>query len=215
MTPELVIFDCDGVIVDSEGMVHALLCDELAQCGLVLDVAHVHSLFVGGTIAGVAARAAEMGAIIPEGWVSRMYDRIYAALDRGVPLIPGIMDIMDRLDARKIPYCVGSNGRMAKMRISLGQHPALYARLVGRIFSAEFMAAPKPAPDLFLHAAQSMGHVPTACIVIEDSVTGIRAARAAGMRCLGFAPGSDGLHLRAEGAEIFHHMDDLPVLLGL
>ncbi len=215
MRPDLVIFDCDGVIVDTEPMTDALLRDDLAKRGLVLDLSEVHSLFVGGTISGVAMRAAEMGADIPEGWVAAMYERIYATLEQGVDLVPGIGPVMEMLDAAAIPYCVASNGRMAKMAITLGQHPALFARLKGRIFSAEHVTAPKPAPDLFLHAADSLGFQPAACVVIEDSVTGARAARAAGMRCFGFAPASDGAPLRQTGAEIFSDMAQLPRLIGI
>lgn len=215
MTPALVIFDCDGVIVDSEPLTLNLLRDDLEQRGLPLEVAQVTSLFVGGTIAGVATRAAELGATIPEGWVADMYARIYALLERGVEVIPGVLQVMDMLDRAAIPYCVASNGRMAKMEITLGQHPALWARMQGRMFSAEHVAAPKPAPDLFLHAARTLGTAPAHCVVIEDSATGARAARNAAMRCYGFAPHDTGAGLSAEGARVFHDMTHLPELLRL
>lgn len=215
MTPALVIFDCDGVIVDSEPLTHQLLRDDLEQRGLSLDVSQVTTLFIGGTISGVAQRASELGADIPEGWVNDMYARIYALLGQGIDLIPGVTRVMDRLDRAKIPYCVASNGRMAKMEITLGQHPALWARLQGRLFSAEHVPAPKPAPDLFLLAAQTLGAAPADCVVIEDSATGARAAQNAAMRCYGYAAHDTGAHLSAEGAEVFHDMSHLPELLRL
>ncbi len=213
MTPALVIFDCDGVIVDSEPLTLTLLRDDLAQRGLALEISQVTNLFVGGTIASAGQRASELGATIPEGWVPDMYARIYALLKLGVNVIPGVLPVMDMLDQAKIPYCVASNGRMAKMEIPLGQHPALWARMQGRMFSAEHVPAPKPAPDLFLHAAQTLGAAAADCVVIEDSATGARAARNAAMRCYGFAPHDTGAHLSAEGAQVFHDMSHLPELL--
>jgi HAD superfamily hydrolase (TIGR01509 family) len=130
-------------------------------------------------------------------------------------VIPGVLPVMDMLDQAKIPYCVASNGRMAKMEITLGQHPALWARMQGRMFSAEHVPAPKPAPDLFLHAAQTLGAAAADCVVIEDSATGARAARNAAMRCYGFAPHDTGAHLSAEGAQVFHDMNHLPEMLRL
>lgn len=215
MTPTLVIFDCDGVIVDSEPLTHQLLRDDLEQRGLALDVSQVTTLFIGGTISGVAQRAAELGADIPEGWVNDMYARIYALLEQGVDLIPGVLHVMDRLDQAAIPYCVASNGRMAKMEITLGQYPGLWSRMQGRLFSAEHVPAPKPSPALFLHAARSLGVAPADCVVIEDSATGARAARNAAMRCYGYAPHGTGAHLSHEGAEVFHDMTQLPKLLLL
>lgn len=215
MTPSLIIFDCDGVVVDSEPVTHQLLRDDLAVHGLDLTLSETTQTFIGGTMSGVAAKARGMGAALPADWVDAFYARLYARLAQGTSLIPGIRAVMDRLDAADIRYCIASNGRMAKMQITLGQHPEFHARLAGKIFSAEHVPAPKPAPDLFLHAASTLGHRPDRAVVIEDSATGARAARAAGMRCLGFAPEGDGAHLHAEGAEVFHDMADLPTRLGV
>lgn len=215
MTPALIIFDCDGVVVDSESLTHHLLRDNLAEHGLDLPVAEIEQQFIGSTMTNIATKARGMGAALPGTWVEDFYANLYARLAEGTDLIAGITKVFDQLDAARLPFCIASNGRLAKMRITLGQHPATYARLQGRLFSAEQVAAPKPAPDLFLHAAHSLGHAPADCVVIEDSATGARAARAAGMRCYGFAPDSDGAHLTAEGATPFHAMQDLPELLQL
>lgn len=213
MTPDLIIFDCDGVVVDSETATHLLLRDELARFGLDMRVEDVTSTFIGGTMHGVAEKARGLGAALPEDWVDQFYARLYARLAEGTDLVPGITGIFDQLDAAGRDYCIASNGRLAKMQITLGQHPVTLARLSGRIFSAEQVPAPKPAPDLFLHAARSLGHGAETCVVIEDSATGARAARAAGMRCFGFAPEGDGAHLATEGAIPFRAMSDLPKLL--
>jgi len=215
MTPQLVIFDCDGVVVDSEIITNSFLRDEMAAHGLDLPLDQIMGLFVGGTIAGVAVRARELGATLPEDWVENFYPRICDKLAEGTPMIPGIVGVLEQLEAATIPYCIGSNGRNVKMRATLGQHPELAARFTSNVFAATDVARPKPAPDLFLHAAKTMGHTPDACVVIEDSPTGARAARAAGMRCFGYAPEGDGTKLAAEGAQLFRRMDDLPTLLGV
>jgi HAD superfamily hydrolase (TIGR01509 family) len=131
-----------------------------------------------------------------------------------VPMIPGIVAVLDRLDAAGIPYAVCSNGTLAKMQITLGQH-GLLTRMKGHWYSGQAMNRPKPAPDVYLHAAQALGIRPETAVVVEDSPTGARAAQAAGMRCFGYA--AHGAHplLEAEGARLFHHMADLPGLLGL
>jgi beta-phosphoglucomutase-like phosphatase (HAD superfamily) len=101
------------------------------------------------------------------------------------------------------------------MQVTLGQHPGLLDRLQGRLFSGQALGAPKPAPELYLHAARALGQPPAACVVIEDSPTGARAAAAAGITCYGFAPHGNGAALAAEGAMVFRSMADLPHLLGL
>ena len=215
MTLSLVIFDCDGVVVDSEIITNSFLRDEMAAHGLDLPLDQIMRLFVGGTIAGVAERAREMGATLPEDWVEAVYPRLCAVLARGTPMVPGIVGVLERLDAAGIPYCIGSNGRHIKMRATLGQHPELASRFKSNVFAATDVAHPKPAPDLFLHAAKTMGHAPEGCVVVEDSPTGARAARVAGMRCFGYAPDGDGAKLAAEGAQVFGRMDDLPGLMGV
>ena len=126
----------------------------------------------------------------------------------------GVLTVLAALDAAGNPYAIGSNGSPCKMQITLGQHAGLIARFGERIFSGQDMQRPKPFPDVFLHAAQSMAADPATCVVIEDSPTGTRAAKAAGMRCMGYAS-HDSAGLVAEGAEPFASMFDLPRLLGL
>ena len=215
MTPSLVIFDCDGVIVDSEPLTALFLRDELAAHGLDIPVSQINALFVGGTIAGLAVQARELGARLPEAWVEDFYPRLCARLAQNTPMIPGILDVLRALEGAGLPYCIGSNGRRVKMAATLGQHPELAARFTANVFVAQDVAHPKPAPDLYLYAARMMGHPPAACVVVEDSPTGARAARAAGMRCFGYAPDHDGARLAEEGAIPFRTMADLPRLFAL
>ncbi|MGQ0611538.1 MAG: HAD family hydrolase [Paracoccaceae bacterium] len=212
--PSAVLFDCDGVVVDSEAIAFDLLRCELAGAGLVLDHTAMERHFLGATVADLFHKARGLGADLPPGWVGGFYERLYARLRMGVPLVPGIGAVLDRLAAAGVPVAIGSNGSAEKMQITLGQHPAVLARFGGHLYSGQALGRPKPAPDLYLHAAAILGVEPARAVVVEDSATGARAARAAGMRCYGYAP-TGGAALAAEGARLFTDMADLPGLLGV
>jgi HAD superfamily hydrolase (TIGR01509 family) len=214
MTPKAVLFDCDGVVVDSEGPTFVLFQQEFAAAGLHLSLNELETNWIGATAEGLAARARKMGADLPPDWVHGFYDRLNARLAMGVPLVPGILAVLDRLDAAGIPVAMGSNGPLAKMAITLGQH-GLVDRFRGHVYSGQALGAPKPAPDVYLHAAHALGIAPANCVVVEDSPSGAQAARAAGMSCLGYAPHVVNPGLVAAGARIFTDMADLPGLLGL
>lgn len=209
---ELVIFDCDGVLVDSEVIGNTIMAQSLTSHGFAVSRDQSMDLFVGMTMANVRVKAKDLGADLPDDWVTQVYRQIYAALRQGCPLIDGVSGVLDSLDTAAIPYCVASNGSFEKMEITLGQN-GLLPRFVQRIYSAQALNTAKPAPDLFWHAAGDLP--PERCIVVEDSLTGIRAARAAGMRCFGYAPEGGEQAMIAEGATPFTAMTDLPALLGL
>lgn len=213
MPPKAVIFDCDGVVVDTEPATLVLLQQDFAERGLDLSLDELNRDFVGSVMAEVGARARALGADIPEDWVDRFYARLYDHLAQGVTLVPGILTVLDRLDAAGIPYAIGSNGSPEKMRVTLGQFPGLAQRFRA-LLSGQADTRPKPAPDLYLAAAGALAVAPADCLVIEDSPTGARAARAAGIRCFGYAP-EDNAALAREGAVLFDAMDRLPGLLGL
>ena len=215
MKPQAVIFDCDGVVMDSEGLSFDLLAQEMARYGHPMTESQMRAMFLGGTMGSFWTAARAMGVPLPVGWVDAQYARMYAALAVHTPLVTGILPVLDALDAAGIPYAIGSNGPTRKMEITLGQYPGLTERFHGRIYSAQAMGAPKPAPDVYLHAASVLGLGAADCVVVEDSVAGAKAARAAGMRCLGYAEHDAGDALAEVGAEVFHHMADLPGLLGL
>jgi len=212
--PKLVIFDCDGVVVDSEPLTLQLIRDDLAARGLPLDLSKVTDLFVGGTIAGAGAQARAMGADISADWADLIYDKVFAALARSVEPIPGIGAVLDRLDRQGIPYAIGSNGPHRKMEITLARC-GLSARFAGRTYSREDVAAPKPAPDVYLLAASQAGVAPQDCVVIEDSATGAQAAVAAGMAVFGFARETPRTKFEGLTELLFDDMAQLPALLGL
>lgn len=207
------IFDCDGVLVDSEPISNAAMQRSLARYGLQLDLSEVMRLFVGSPMDGVAEKARELGANLPEHWISEIYEETYEALRKGVAIIPGVLDVLDALDAQGRPYAVASNGSIEKMKITLGQ-TGLWSRFEGRMLSAHEEGVAKPDPDLFLRAAARINYSPQNCIVIEDSTTGAIAARRAGMRCIGYAPDGN-TRLEAEGAIIARTMEHVAKELRL
>jgi HAD superfamily hydrolase (TIGR01509 family) len=215
--PEAVLFDCDGVVVDSEGPTLALFVKELAAHGLPLSVAEFEADYLGQTVEMVARQAERAGARLPEGWVAHFYGRMNELLVAGIPLVPGVLGVLDRLETAGIPYAMGSNGSLAKMKITLGQH-GIEGRFQA-VLSGQALGAPKPAPDVYLAAADACRVRPEACVVIEDSAMGARAALAAGMRCFGYAAHGPGTptarSVAALGVPLFHRMEELPGLLGI
>ncbi|MBM3644550.1 MAG: HAD-IA family hydrolase [Alphaproteobacteria bacterium] len=214
----LVIFDCDGVLVDSEPLANRCFADALRREGLDWTVEETMRRLMGRSLkACLPIVEAELGRALPDDFIDRLNVDTFAAF-RAAPVraVVGIGAALDAIAAAGVPHCVASSGGHDKMRLTLGL-TGLWSRLEGRIFSASEVARGKPAPDLFLHAARRMGAAPDACIVIEDSAPGIVAARAAGMRALAYvgAPWTDRAALQAEGGELFDDMRALPQLLGL
>ncbi len=208
MTPEtlrLVIFDCDGVLVDSEPVSNRVVAAECTALGWPMTTAEATAQFVG-------LRLSDMPPIIearlgrpaldgwPAGWVEQLRGRIIAALAREVEPMPGAASALRGVAALGVPYRVASNSSHEEMDVKFAR-TGLAALVEGRVHSARDVAAGKPAPDLFLAAAAAEGVAPGACLVVEDSVPGVRGARAAGMACLGLAAHGDGAAaLAAEGA---------------
>ena len=214
--PDLVIFDCDGVLVDSEPITTALLADDLAARGLELSPDEAAERFIGGTLADVARRVQEIGLDLPDSWVDDFYARAFARLEEGTPPIPGIHDALDAIEAAGILISVASNGPMGKMEITLGQN-GLFDRLMPHIVSPHDIGLhlAKPNPGLFAEAAARRNVPASRCVVVEDSATGARAAQAAGMHCFGYAADTPSEKLTAHGSVPFFAMSDLPGLLGL
>jgi HAD superfamily hydrolase (TIGR01509 family) len=209
---ELVIFDCDGVLVDSEAITCRVTAEALTEIGLPKTTAECMRDYVGRWWPdSVEMIEAELGRPLPEGFTQEYRERQNAALAAGVDPVPGVVEALDRIP---LANCVASNGPLEKMAITLGA-AGLLERFEGRIFSAAHVERGKPAPDLFLHAAACLGANPGACAVVEDSPLGVVAARAAGMAAFGYGAGSDAAALRAAGATAFASMDELPGLLGV
>ncbi len=175
MSADLVILDCDGVLVDSEPIANRILAEDMNSHGLPLSTEGAADLFVGGKIKSAFDQARSLGAALPDDWVEDFYDRMIKALGQDVVAVDGAHTLLDWLDTKGIPYCVASNGPMRKMNVTLTR-TALWPRLEGRIFSAHDVGIAKPDPRLLLHAVKAMGTSPNCAVVIEDSVNGVRAA---------------------------------------
>lgn len=187
MHPDLVIFDCDGVLVDSEPVTDAVIAANLTRHGLPLEPADVHALFVGGTVYSVAEEASSRGANLPADWPDEMYGEIYTALADSVPLYPGLIPLLDTLDAAGIAIAIASNGPRRKMEITLTPS-GLWQRFAPHIHSAHDEHRPKPDPHMLLKAVREAGSVPERAVFIDDSTTGVSAGIAAGIRTFGFDP---------------------------
>ncbi|POZ61255.1 HAD family hydrolase [Chromobacterium alticapitis] len=209
---ELVIFDCDGVLVDSERITNAVFARMLNELGLPVTLDDMFRHFVGLSMAQCLRQIEDMlGAAAPAGFEADYRRRSQEALRQSLAAVPGVPDM---LEALPLPYCVASNGGHDKMRTTLGL-TGLLPLCEGRLYSAQDVALPKPAPDVFLHAARSQGVEPARCLVIEDTPTGVRAGAAAGMTVWGYAALTPKASLTAAGAtETFADMADLPGLLG-
>ena len=209
---ELLIFDCDGVLVDSERLSHGVLQQMLAELGVRLSFDATVERFIGTSLPVCLARVGELlGAAPPQGFVEGFGQRTRAAFEAGLLPVRGIEQLLEML---RTPYCVASNGNRAKVEFTLG-HTGLLPRFAGRIFTADDVLHPKPAPDLFLHAARCMGVLPRHTTVVEDTPTGIVAAKAAGMRAIGFAAMTPRARLAAAGADaLADSMDELRTLLA-
>ena len=217
MRPSLVIFDCDGVLVDSERIAAEGMVESLRILGLDMSYAEIRREFVGLTWSDMVARIErKLGGPIPPDWSSRTRDRDRARFLSELQPVPHVRDVVHRLRDAAIPYCVASSGDPAKMQATLGATDLL-PLFDDVLFSATMVARGKPHPDLFLFAADQMGHAPDGCVVIEDSLPGVGAARAADMRVLAYAgdPHTDDAALADAGAEVFHDMRDVPRLIGL
>ncbi len=213
MRPDAVLFDCDGVLVDSEPTAQRVLQGRLSAAGLELEEADFYRLFLGGTMAGVAETARQMGAEIGPGWVEETYEALFVALE-STREIPGAGALLDALAGAGIPFAVCSNGPMRKMAVTLASS-GLAARVDGRVLSAHDHPPAKPAPDLYLRGAALCGADPSRCVVVEDSPSGARAARAAGIPCLGLAEGAQAERVAAEGARIVGSLSEVrEILLG-
>ncbi|WP_433827736.1 HAD family hydrolase [Actinoplanes sp. CA-015351] len=205
----MVIFDCDGVLVDSEPIVLGVLGEQMRQLGVGITDAECGRDFTGLTQDVTAARIADrLGAPIPAGWFDELTRAVDAALRIQVRPVPGVQSVLARLD---VPFCVASNGRPEKVALTLAV-TGLAGYFEDRIFTSHQVSRGKPAPDLFLFAAASMGAKPERCVVVEDSEPGVAAARAAGMRVLQF---EQERRVGPPSAGSFSSMTELPALLGL
>jgi len=212
----LVIFDCDGVLVDTERAANKSLSDRLKLLGLDISYEACRRRFVGRSLKSVQVEVeAELGRNLGDDWHVMVEREEIEVFRHTTEAIVGVEAQVIRLRDEDIPHCVASSGRIEKMHATLGS-AGLLPLLKDVLFSATMVERGKPAPDLFLHAASEMGHAPETCIVIEDSLPGVQAGVAAGMQVLGYAgdPLTDKAALEDAGATVFGEMGRLPALLG-
>lgn len=207
-----VIFDCDGVLVDSEPVANAILAEVLTEIGLPTTAEESVRDFMGRSWAHAVAVATErLGAPPPPELRERYRERLFASYDAGLPQVPGVAEA---LDAIALPRCVASSGSHERIRYGLRAAGLLDRFEDAAIFSADDVAHGKPAPDLFLRAAARMGFNPATTAVVEDSPAGVEAGRAAGMTVFGYVERTPAAALEAAGATAFAAMAELPGLLA-
>lgn len=208
MQTELVIFDCDGVLVDSETLGNRVLVEFVAEFGLKLEIEEAILLFRGCKMADcVAVIEQKLGKKMPSDFVTQFRTRTAKAFEHELLSIEGIEAALDKID---LPICVASSGPIEKIELAL-RVTNLLPRFAGSIFSSYQIGSWKPEPDLFLFAAKTMGFEPQFCTVVEDSILGVRAGISAGMRVLWYTTQSEATLV--DGAIVFQSMNQLPLLL--
>jgi HAD superfamily hydrolase (TIGR01509 family) len=207
---ELVIFDCDGVLVDSDRISLRIQAERISTLGLEMSYEDCMHDFLGlGMPATLRILGERLGRPVSEEWEAELDAAVKDGFRRELTPVPGIVEALEEIE---LPTCVASSGSHEKMRLTLGL-TGLWDRFAGRIFSADEVQRGKPAPDLFLHAASRMSTPPERCVVVEDSPFGIAAAKAAGMVALGFAASTPAA--RFDGADaVFTAMEALPGLVA-
>jgi HAD superfamily hydrolase (TIGR01509 family) len=209
----LVIFDCDGVLVDSERITNEVFCSMLNELGLRVSLQDMFERFVGLSMPQCIGLITEMrGKPPPSEFAAELQQRSARALKEQITPIPGVAEMLAEL---RIPHCVASSGDHAKIRLTLSA-TGLLKHFENKIFSVADAEKPKPAPDVFLLAARRFGVQPAGCAVVEDTPIGVRAAIAAGMRAFGFAANTPAHRLREAGAHVvFSEMRELLSLITL
>ncbi|CAL9460262.1 6-phosphogluconate phosphatase [Streptomyces sp. enrichment culture] len=214
MRYDLVIFDNDGVLVDSEPISNRLLAAYLTELGHPTSYDDSLRDFMGGAMHRVHDLVRERtGRRLPEDFDDVFHGRVFAAFQRDLEPVEGVVDVLEKLTADGVPYCVASSGSHERIRV--GHRKTGLDRWFDdrRIFSSEDVGRGKPAPDLFLHAAERMGAAPERCVVIEDSPLGVQAAAAAGMDVYGFTAMTPAGKL-AGATRLFSRMPELTALLS-
>lgn len=213
---QLVIFDCDGVLVDSEVISNRVLARLLTAEGLTTTLEEARRSYQGLLLNEVVSGAeSKLGRSLPNDWLTRYEQERDEAFRRELAPVAGATRAVERVISAGLDICVASQGKLEKTRLSLELTGLRRLFPDEVLFSAWSVARGKPYPDLFLHAARAMGVEPERCVVVEDSPTGVTAATAAGVRAVGYGADSDEAALRHAGAEVIHTLDELPAVLGL
>jgi HAD superfamily hydrolase (TIGR01509 family) len=212
--PAAVLFDCDGVLADSEGLVNRMVAAELTARGWRLSPEQARETFLGMALPAMMPVIEGRVGRLPADWGAALSRRIMTALLDEVEPVPGALAAVQAVVAAGIPLAVASNSSRGELAAKL-MRLELAGLFGDRVFSFEDVARAKPAPDIYLAAAAACGALPADCVVVEDSLLGAEAGILAGCRVLGFARDTDPRVLAAVGAETFTDMAELPGLLGL
>ncbi len=183
---DLILFDCDGVLLDSEVISSRCAAEQLGEFGMQISPAEALHRFLGRSRTEIAAAAVDAGHVVPTDFVNRLEDRIQRTFATELRPIEGVAEVLTQI---RCAVCVASGSSLPYIRRGLAL-TGLLGYFDDHLFSASMVSRPKPAPDLFLYAAAQMGVPPQRCLVIEDSMAGIQAAQAAQMRVFGFLGGS-------------------------
>lgn len=214
MRPAAVLFDCDGVLADSEAVVNAIVAEDLTARGWPMTTAEAQAAFLGMALPDMVPRIEARVGPLPFGWGADLSRLIAAAMTERTIAIPGAIAAVQAVAAAGVPVACASNS--ARVELAAKLRGLGLAELFGhRVFSFEDVARAKPWPDIYRAAAESCDADPHDCVVVEDSVPGVRAGRAAGCRVLGYAHETPAALLAAHGAEPFSTMTALPGLLGI
>ena len=210
-----VLFDCDGVLADSEGLVNRLVAEELAARGWPISAEACRETFLGMALPAMLPVIEARVGPLPARWAEALSRRIAVAMLREVEPVPSALRAVRAVAGAGLPVAVASNSARAELEAKLERLGLAEFFAAGRVFSFEDVARPKPAPDIYLAAARACGAAPGACVVVEDSLLGVRSGVSAGCRVLGLARETDASVLAAAGAAPFASMAALPGLLGL
>lgn len=212
--PQAVLFDCDGVLADSEGLVNRIVARDLTARGWRLSAEEARGTFLGLAAPDMLPMIEARVGPLPPRWMQDLSREIAETMLAELQPVPGATEALRRVVAAGLPVAVASNSARAELAAKL-ERLGMTEIFGARVLSFEDVAAPKPAPDIYRAAAAACGVAPAACVVVEDSLIGCRAGIAAGCRVLGLARETAASVLAAVGAEPFARMEDLPRLLGL
>ncbi|MFJ1602792.1 HAD family hydrolase [Streptomyces sp. NPDC088253] len=213
MRYDLVIFDNDGVLVDSEPISNTILAAYLTELGHPTSYEESIRDYMGSAMHRIHELVQERsGQRLPEDFDDVFHGRVFAAFERELQPVPGAVQLLEKLAADEVPYCVASSGSHERIRV--GHRKTGLDRWFdeGRVFSSQDVGRGKPAPDLFLYAAERMGVAPQRCVVVEDSPLGVRAANAAGMDVYGFTAMTPAAKLTG-ATQLFSELGELADLL--
>ena len=204
--PKCIIFDCDGVLVDSEPITARVLIKMSQEIGVDIDMAYVEANFTGNSWAGCAALIEAKGNLkLPKTFEQEYRRRSSEAFKKEMQPIKGIPELIHSLT---IPFAVASSGPPTKIRLNLGLI-GLLDKFEPHVYSCWDLGKWKPDPAIYLHTAEKLGFAPTDCVVVEDSLFGVEAGVAGGFRTFGYATEHTAPTLKAAGAEIFFDMEEL------